>query len=389
MAGGVVRPGSIAPEETPSGSVTVPEGLEKVGRYQLIELLGVGGMAEVFKARCSGPGGFERTVVVKRILPAHCEDPEFVRMFVAEAKILGMVHHPNVVQVYDFGEADGALFLVLEYVDGPSMLRLMYALRAANRLVPPVIAAHFGYEVCRALEYVHNMNGSDGEPLNVVHRDVTPSNIVLTSSGALKLLDFGVAKFSASDTRSQHGTVKGKPAYLAPEMLEGQTVDRRSDLFSLGVVMHELLTLSALFGSDNDLVTLRKVMQMEIPPPSQLRGDLLPAVDAIVMKSLERDPSRRYQSAAEMGRDLSDVVVGARLHVDEVETFVRDAQTQLSQPRGPNGTPIAVWGSASTEIGARGAADRPPEEGAGTKRDFRLRFRMSRLGRLLFGDNSR
>jgi serine/threonine-protein kinase len=369
------RPG-VAPVEA-------PRALEPVGRYQLIELLGVGGMAEVFKARCSGPGGFERTVVVKRILRANCEDPEFLSMFVAEAKILGMVHHPNVVQVYDFGEADGTLFLVLEYVDGPSMLRLIHALRAMERHIPPAIAAHFAYEVCRALDYVHTLKGSDGEPLNVIHRDVTPSNIVLTSSGALKLLDFGVAKFRASEARSQHGTVKGKPAYLAPEMLESENIDGRSDLFSLGVVLHELLTQAALFGSDNDLVTLRKVMQMPIPKPSELRPDVPPELDAVVMKALERDPARRYQKASDMAHDLNEFVLSSRLHMGEVERLVGDVLAQMAQPRPPVAvTSVLAWGDAPTALN-------PVDEGAGTKRDIGLRFRMSRLGQLFFKHRER
>lgn len=210
----------------------------RVGRYQLTEPLGIGGMAEVYKATSTGPGGFERTVVIKRILPASSADPTFVRMFVAEAKILGMLNHPNVVQAYDFGEADGTLFLVLEYADGPSLFRAMQALRSVNRLMPIVIAAHFAHEICRALDYVHSLQGSDGEPMRVVHRDVTPSNIVLTSAGALKLLDFGVARYSATAAFSEHGAIRGKAAYLAPEALRGDPIDGRVDIFALGVVLH-------------------------------------------------------------------------------------------------------------------------------------------------------
>jgi serine/threonine protein kinase len=356
--------------------------LAQLGRYQLQELLGVGGMAEVFKARRSGPGGFERTVVVKRILPANCEDPEFVRMFVAEAKILGMLHHPNVVQAYDFGEADGTLFLVLEYVDGPSIARALRALRGMGRQMPAPIAAHFAHEVCRALDYVHTLRDSDGAPLDVIHRDVTPSNIVLTLSGSLKLLDFGVAKYGASDARTQHGTVKGKPAYLAPEALEARAIDCRVDLFSLGVVLHEMLTLTDLFGSENELITLRKVLELPITPPSQARGDVPAALDAIVMKALERDPDRRYANAADMARELNEVVIASRLHMDQVVEFVRDVQADLARPRPSLASMVAeaAAGSAPTALDLAAAV-----EGGATKRDLGLRFRMSRLGRLLFG----
>jgi serine/threonine-protein kinase len=311
----------------------VEQSLGQVGRYRLQRQLGVGGMAEVFKAQASGPGGFERTLVVKRILPERCEDPEFVRMFVAEAKILGMLHHPNVVQAYDFGDDGGTLFLVLEYVDGPSVGRILRGLRSSNQSMPIAIAAHFGHEVARALEYVHNLKGSDGEPLNVIHRDVTPSNIVVTSSGTTKLLDFGIARYETSDAATDHHSVKGKPAYLAPEILEGKKIDARVDLFALGVVVYEMLTSKPLFGSDHELVTLRKVVSMPIEPPSRLRPEVPATLDAIVMKALERDPDKRYQSAAEMARDLNEFVVASALRADELKSFVGDMVKLLAQPR--------------------------------------------------------
>jgi serine/threonine protein kinase len=305
----------------------------RVGRYQLTEPLGVGGMAEVYKATSTGPGGFERTVVIKRILPASSADPTFVRMFVAEAKILGMLNHPNVVQAYDFGEADGTLFLVLEYADGPSLYRAIQALRIMGRVMPVVIAAHFAHEICRALDYVHRLQGSDGEPMRVVHRDVTPSNVVLTSEGALKLLDFGVARYSATQAFSEHGAIRGKAAYLAPEALRGDPIDGRVDIFALGVVLHEMLTLKDLFASESNLGTLHKVLEMEIPPPSLGRPEVPAALDAIVMKALERDPARRYACAADMARDLNEFVVSAQLRTDQIVEFVREVQTELARQR--------------------------------------------------------
>lgn len=185
--------------------------LAQVGRYELGQLLGVGGMAEVYKATHTVPGGGRRTVVVKRILPVLSRNATFMRLFVAEAQILGLLHHPNVVQAYDFGESDGTLFLVLEYVEGPSVSSALMGLRASGQRMPPVAAAHFASEVCRALEYVHTLTGGDGEALNIIHRDVTPSNIVLTTAGGIKLLDFGVAKYRASQARTLEGTIKGRP----------------------------------------------------------------------------------------------------------------------------------------------------------------------------------
>jgi len=350
----------------------------QLGRYRLIKSLGVGGQAEVFKARYSGPGGFERTVVVKRMLPGNCEDPEFVRMFAAEARILGLLHHPNVVQAYDVGESDGALFLVLEYVDGPSLGRLMRALRTAGRSLPPAFAGHFALEVCRALDYVHRLRDSDGEPLNVIHRDVTPSNIALTSAGSVKLLDFGIAKYESSEVQTRHRMVKGKPAYLAPEAIEGRNVDARIDLFSVGVVLHEMLTLSPLFAGDHELAVLHKALEMPIPRPSQIRPGVPAALDAIAMKALQRDPARRYGTAGEMVRDLGEFVVGSRVHVDDVVLFLRDVEPLLNAPR-PSIADLdgSSVGTMTTEPSART-----------TKFDLVHRLRMSPLGRLIFGRGS-
>ncbi|HEY7373247.1 MAG TPA: serine/threonine-protein kinase [Polyangia bacterium] len=302
-----------------------------LGRYELVQPLGVGGMAQVFKARAVGPGGFRRDVVVKRILPEHGRDAEFIRMFVDEAKLLGLLHHPNVVQVYDFGEEDGVLFLALEYVDGPSLSRVLRTLRGANKRMPPAIAAFVAREICRALACVHELRDDQGRPLGAVHRDVTPSNVILTPAGEVKLLDFGVATFKHALQATKSGTVKGKPAYLAPEQLEGKTIDGRVDLFALGIVMHEMLTLQHLFAGDSDLGTVKQIMEMEIPKPSAKRDDVPETLDHVVMRALERDRARRFASAAEMAAALDDFVVASKLHVDDVIRFVR-AIAQAAAP---------------------------------------------------------
>jgi len=348
---------------------------ESLGRYQLVELLGVGGMAEVFKARCTGPGGFERTVVVKRILPSHGRDHGFLRMFVSEAKILGMLNHPNVVQVYDFGESDGTFFLVLEYVDGTSLGEAILALRRAGRSMPPLVAARIALEVCRALEHVHDLQDVDGAPLNVIHRDVTPSNIMFTTAGAVKLLDFGVAKYRASQALSQQGTLKGKPAYLAPETLENGFVDRRGDVFSLGVVLHELLTLEHLFEADHTAITFHRILRMPVPCPSRARPDVSPALDAIVMKALERDPANRYQSARAMAVDLDAMLARESARSDDVIAFARELMSLNRFKQ----TPAQV--SVSNPPYAREPATRTIRP----RRPLSDRFRASRVGRFLFG----
>ena len=349
--------------------------LGQLGRYRLRKSLGVGGQAEVFKADYSAPGGFERTVVIKKILPANCADPEFVRMFAAEAKILGMLHHPNVVQAYDVGESDGTLFLVLEYVDGPSLGRLLRALQIAGRPLPLAIAAYFARELCRALDYVHGLRNSDGQLLNVIHRDVTPSNVVLTSTGSLKLLDFGIAKYDSSDVHTRQQIVKGKPGYLAPEAIEGLPFDGRADLFAVGVILHEMLTLTPLFRADHELAVLHKVLEMPIAPPSETRAEIPASLDAIVMQALERDPARRYASAAQMARDLDEFVVGAKLRVEDVVHFLRKVEPLLNRPR----RSVAALAATPTPSSAIELAAPP------MKPNLMTRLRQGRLGRLLFG----
>jgi serine/threonine protein kinase len=284
------------------------------------------------------------------------------------------------VQVYDFGESDGILFLVLEYVDGPSLGDALSVLRAAGRKTPPMVVARIAHEVCRALDHVHDLRGADGVQLNVIHRDVTPSNILLTSAGSIKLLDFGVAKYRASQARSQTGTLKGKPAYLAPETLERRQIDRRSDLFALGVVLHELLTVEPLFEGDSHPITFHKVLNMKIAPPSSYRGDVPPALDAIVMKALERDPERRYQTAQEMAGDLDQLLVGQASRTDDAIAFVRDI-TALRKERESVSDPVVTFDEAPTNSadpsGAAGAA--------GTKSYRPSRLFRSRVGRFLFG----
>jgi serine/threonine-protein kinase len=245
-------------------------------------------------------------------------------MFVDEAKLLGLLHHPNIVDVYDFGEDDGVLFLALEYVEGPSLSRILRTLRAANRKAPPAIVAYVAREVCRALDHVHGLRDRDGRALDAIHRDVTPSNVIVTAAGGVKLLDFGVSTFKDAVQITKSGTVKGKPAYLAPEQLEGKPIDGRVDLFALGIVMHEMLSLQHLFAGDSDLGTVKKIMEMQIPSPAATRADVPSALGDIVMRALERDRDRRFANAAEMARALDEFIVSSKLRIDDVASFVRD-----------------------------------------------------------------
>ena len=226
-------------------------------KYRLTQKIGSGGMAEVFRAVAEGPEGFERAFVVKRILPGLSDAPEFVRMFVDEAKISARLLHPNIVQVFEFAYQDGGYYIVMEPVDGVDMGCLLRKLERRGAVAPAAFAAEVGRQACRGLGFAHGLTSPDGKPYGIVHRDVTPPNIMVAWNGAVKILDFGIARAVQELRTSQTdaGIVKGKMSYIAPEMLQGQPPDARSDLFSLGVVLHELLCGRRLFVGENDLET--------------------------------------------------------------------------------------------------------------------------------------
>lgn len=316
------------------------------GRYELLGELGGGGTAEVLRARVRGTGGFQRDVVIKRLLAPRAADAEFVTMFTNEARILGALNHQNVVQALDFGEQDGKLFLVLEHIEGPSLSRVL--LGSPYGIAAP-LAAYIGREICRALDYVHRFKDADGAPLGLVHRDVTPSNIIVTPTGAVKLLDFGIAKYAKAMQETKAGTVKGKTAYIAPEQLnEGKPIDGRVDLFAMGIVLHELLVGERLFAGNNDLASLKKILDLDVPRPSSKRPGVSPELDRIVMRALERDPDRRFASAAEMARALDEVVVASRLRVDEVAAFARAVMASEPSASRPPPVPARVAEPSNT-----------------------------------------
>ena len=280
-----------------------------IGRYEIVERVGAGGMAEVFRAIARGPGRYRRELVIKRILPNLAEEPDFVQAFIDEGKILGLLNHPNIVGVYDFGQDRGRHYLALEYLDGPSLAAIMAKCKAGAPPLSARLVAYVGREVCRGLEAVHTLRDPQGRPMNVIHRDVTPSNVMTTRQGAVKLLDFGVAKMTDSGQVTQHGQIKGKVGYFAPEQIKGGPIDGRVDLFALGIVLHEALTLSHLFfGEGGPIGAIYRVMEMEIPPVTRARPDVPAPLAQIIARALARDPAARYQTAAEMAHDLDGVL---------------------------------------------------------------------------------
>jgi serine/threonine protein kinase len=281
-------------------------------KYRLTEKIGSGGMAEVFRAVGEGPAAFARPFVLKRIHPRLSGQSEFVRMFVDEANISARLIHPNIVQVFEFAFQDGSYYLVMEPVEGIDMAWLLRRrIERPSEQLSPAFVAEVGRQVCRGLDFAHNLTDEKGAPLGIVHRDVTPPNIMVSWDGIVKILDFGLAKAVEALRlhQSDAGMVRGKMSYLAPELLDGAPADARSDLFSLGVVLHELLAGRRLFAGETDYETLQQVKGMTIPRPSSLNPGVKPALDAVVMRALERDPAKRYKSAGEMGDELEALVL--------------------------------------------------------------------------------
>jgi len=293
-----------------------------VGRYVIRRKLAEGGMAEIFLAQSHGPEGFEKQVVIKRIRAALADDPSFVQMFIAEARVASKLNHANVVHIFDFDRHEDSYYLAMEYVRGKSLAEVHRRSRSLGRPMPPVLAAQIGLEVARGLGYAHRLN-VHGQPVGLVHRDVTPHNVLLSYEGAVKLTDFGIAK--ASNRASTAGMLKGKFAYMSPEQSRGEPVDARTDLFALGISLWELLTGARLFDGDSDLAVLRAVQERDIVAPSTLNPDVEPPLSDAIMSALERDPSRRVQSAAELERRLLTYVIHATRTPEDTDVgrFVR------------------------------------------------------------------
>ena len=285
-------------------------GPERFGRYVLLERMGEGGMAEVFRAVVPGAEGFRRQVVLKRILAGHARAPAFVEMFAQEARISALLHHPNIVQVFDFGQVDGSYFLAMELLDGWEVGTINKALRAANAKMPIEVALHIAHEVLLGLAYAHTLKVQGYRP-HIVHRDVSPSNIMCLRTGGVKLLDFGVASVTGRGEGQGEGAKPafcGKLSYAAPEYVQGHGLDARIDLFAVGVILWEMLVGERLFRSKSDQQTLQALLVGPILPPSIKRPAVSAEIDRIVMKALERDPAQRYQTAAEMAEDLEQVL---------------------------------------------------------------------------------
>jgi eukaryotic-like serine/threonine-protein kinase len=279
----------------------------RLGRYQLITRLATGGMAEVWLARATGAKGFQKTVVVKTILPHLADDPDFLRMFIDEALLAAALNHPNIVQIFDLGQIGEQHFIAMEFILGRTMRQVQRVLRKQRKVMPPWLVLRVAVSVCDALDYAHSRRGDNDELLGIVHRDVTPENIMISFSGVTKVVDFGIAKATTSGNVTRAGKIKGKLSYLAPEQILNAgriPADRRTDIYALGVLLYEMLTGVRPFRAPNDMALLLKIPK-EIPTaPSEIARWVPTRLSNIVMKAMDKQPANRFQHARELGEEL-------------------------------------------------------------------------------------
>jgi serine/threonine protein kinase len=280
------------------------ESQQPYGPYRLLEKIAVGGMAEVFKAKRTGVEGFEKILAVKRILPHLSDNKEFVDMFIDEAKMVAGLTHPSIVQIYDLGKIDRSYYIAMEYVHGRDLRSIMKRASDKEQRLPMDLSALVAQRVCAALEYAHRKKDDRGRAMHIVHRDVSPQNILISFEGEVKLTDFGIAKAATKASQTERGALRGKLLYMSPEQAWGKPIDRRSDVFSLGIVLYEMLTGQKPFLGQSEISILEMVRECRVAAPSSLNPRIPERLEAVVVKALDRDPDHRYQDAAEMSRDL-------------------------------------------------------------------------------------
>ena len=307
-----------------------PKPTDQFGPYELYERLGLGGMASVHRAKKHGIEGYERVVALKRMLSHLAEDGSFVESFIREAKVASLLQHPNIAQIYDFGRISGVYYIAMELVSGFDLRKLLRYANKANESIPlPVVLSILG-ELCDALEYAHAFVDEQGTHLQIVHRDISPSNLIVAHTGHLKVIDFGIAKASSRQLHTESGLVKGKLGYMSPEAALGMQLTPVADIFSVGVVAWELVTASPLFSSRTDFETMRRIREADIIPPSHRNPSCPPELDRVILNALERDPNRRLPSASAFRNALDNIAARAGVHA--TARTVAEWCAQYTQP---------------------------------------------------------
>ncbi|MEA2326819.1 MAG: eukaryotic-like serine/threonine-protein kinase [Thermoanaerobaculia bacterium] len=280
----------------------------KFGQYVLLEKIATGGMAEVWKARMRGVEGFQKIVAIKKILPHLSDNQDFIEMFVDEAKLAAQLNHNNIIHIYDLGKIQSSYYIAMEYIDGYDLKNILKKAQERDQPLSVEIALFVASKIAAALDYAHRKRDFEDKEMGLVHRDVSPQNVLISEEGDIKLCDFGIAKAASKASHTQAGALKGKLQYMSPEQAWGRNIDKRSDIFALATVLFEMLTARKLFSGDNELSILEQVREARVTPPSQFNDEVTPQIDAIVLKALQKDPANRYQTAGEMQRDLDAVL---------------------------------------------------------------------------------
>jgi serine/threonine protein kinase len=318
---------------------------QRFGKYLLLGRIAIGGMGEVYQCKIAGEEGFEKVAVVKKILPHLTDQEQVVEALAEEARIAALLQHPNIVQVFDFEAVDGMYFLAMEFIPGKDLKAIMEEAEGRNRPLSLEVALYVISEVCAGLEYAHDLKDASGRSLRVVHRDVSPQNILISDDGHVKIVDFGIAKGANRSQTTEVGTLKGKPGYMSPEQANGKTVDHRSDIFSAGIVLYEMV-LGRRMYEGNFFQMLAKARSAQFEPAESIRKDLPPRIYAILSRALAKEPEGRYQSAGDMYRDLADCMrelclrpTAQRLSASMKELFPGESECSSSDQAGSSRAP--------------------------------------------------
>ncbi len=304
-------------------------------RYRVVEKLESGGMAEVFRAESEGLQGFRKQVANKPVLPHLSSKKKFISMFLDEARLSAQLSHSNCVQVFDIGVGDSAFFIVMEFVDGANLKAIIEHLKKVGQDFPVEAAVHISLEICKGLAYAHELTDPNGVPLYIVHRDMSPPNVLITKHGEVKIVDFGLAKANSQLEKSEPGIIKGKFSYLAPEAAMAQEVDARTDIFAVGIILWELLAGQRLFLGDTDFQTVKKVQAAVVPSISKINKGVPPELERILEKALAREPAQRYRTARDLGLDLSKFMFrhGVPVSTFDVARLVQGALKERQRHR--------------------------------------------------------
>src|SRR6478752_7295204 len=323
------------------------------GKYLLMGMIARGGMAEVYraKARNGATGLGDRLLAIKCMRPQLAKESRFVEMFIREGKLAVLLDNDSIVRTFEIGRIEGRYFIAMEYIGGKDLTQILRRCQESNQRIPVPHACYIAAKMSEGLHYAHTRADSDGRPLNIVNRDVSPSNVRISFDGDVKLLDFGIAQALMKFT-SEIGILKGKFSYMSPEQIRGMPLDARTDVFSAGIILHEMLTTEKLFRGDTEFALMEKVRKAEVPPPSNFNRRVTPELDAISLKALARDVADRYQNAAQLAADLDALIAGYRFDPKELRQFMRQLfrkeyakeqeDTQLSLESEPGGLSMSM-----------------------------------------------